>query len=159
MSQHSPPDHLFEPTLQTETPPTANYSQLSHYLVAFFGGPLAILLFGMMGANRIGQLRKDTVFFSILALAVAVQFAAGYWMLRSGALGPEREFATALRFGNRVLSMVWGLIIIRHYRALDTAADFADLERPNPWGPAVGAMVIAFVATFVVGKVLSHATG
>ena len=69
-------EHLLTPSLSADGPPAALYSIRSNFLVAVFGGPLAILLYSTLNSWRLRRAADIPVYLAGLALLVALLYAA-----------------------------------------------------------------------------------
>jgi hypothetical protein len=150
-------DALLQPSLMQSGQAPALYSVRASFLVAFFGGVYAALLFCWLNVRKLNRTRQDAVFFVALAL------------LWTGLLG-WFAYATALdqvpswlsftgntardgRYLGRIAGMLaFGLVYLR-LRRFFKAAQLAGMAPPSPWKPALIIIAASAALTFVVAAV------
>jgi hypothetical protein len=128
---------LLRPSLGGEAALRPLYSPRANFIVAFFGGPLALILFSGLNARRLRRLPKDLPFyvgaFAIVALALYALAATSLGTSIAVALGSEGSARQVTRIGSRVLALLlWGFFHLRH-RRFQRSAELWDAPRPNPW--------------------------
>lgn len=136
----SPPlSELLQPSLSRQAPVRSPYSQQTHFLAAFFGGPVAAMGLNLVNSHRLGRLRRDAPWLLAGALAAlgldpALQLTEGgqalllqldEWLNRRSIELLSRALALAL--------FALGLVMHRHeHRATEL------MGRPRPSGWAMG---------------------
>lgn len=147
-------EHLLTPSLASNTPSAAPYSTRSSFLVALFGGPLAILLYAALNSWRLRRPADIPVHLAGFALLVALlygaivdrQLVAGV----AAILGKD-----TFRFLSSALSLgLCGVFYLLHKKQHKSAALF-DIKRPSPWIPAIACMVIGYFGVRGIGIVLA----
>lgn len=144
-------EDLFVPSLQGysgELP----YSKRASFLVAFFGGPFAAIVFSFLNGNRTGRVDPTR-------LGVAVGLTVAYffgltWALSNELLMLDRQMVRLL---SRVVAVaVWAWLAIplrREYRA----AEFSREEWPSPWMAGILTVIGAGVVQAFLVVVLRRA--
>lgn len=145
-------DSLFAPSLEGERTLRPTYSIRSQYFVAFFGGPLAILIFGALGARLLGRLQKDWWLFALIAVGVLLQiyFVTDFLAAEDTTAASARN----VRLVNRVISVVWVGVLYLRYRAFHRAIDLTGRDRPNPWKAGLGSIAASIVVGIVVAALM-----
>lgn len=129
-------EHLLTPSLSATTRPVKLYSVQSSFLVAFFGGPAAILLYSGLNSWRLRRTADIPV--HLAGAAVVAGFV--YALLFQPALFDGlfdllgNDMVRALR---TVLSLaICGVFYALHQKQHRSAAFFGD-KPPSPWIPAI----------------------
>lgn len=137
---------LFEPSLNAGRDVRPAYSVRSHYVVAFLGGLLAILIFGAVSARQLGRLKRDWWIFALIAGLALLQLA----LIASEGESLTPEKMRHARLVIRIIAVSWvGVLYLRH-RSLHRAIDLAGIERPSPWKLGIASILGSFVLTFVI---------
>lgn len=143
---------LLQPTLGT-APARRPYSVRSCYLVAFFGGSLAIAIFGALTARRMGTLSKDGWLFVTTAV---VSLVGLYWAADATInhqlpawLSEMDKPTRTLRYAFRAFGLVVVGIFYLMRKDIWRAAELNG-EAPSPWKPALTSIVIATIIASVV---------
>lgn len=149
--------HLLTPSLSAGAPPATLYSIRSSFLVAVFGGPLAILLYSALNSWRLRRAADIPVHLAGLALLAALLYAAiaAPHMLAGLAhlLGKD-----TMRVLSSVLSLgLCGVFYLLHKKQHRSAALF-DTKAPSPWIPAIACMVIGYFGVRGMAMVIAGAT-
>ena len=133
---------LFEPSLINPSQSVRPvYSSRTAFLVAFFGGPFAMLLFWAQTSNAAERLRRER--WLLLALGAAtlsvtlVPLALSVSELRS---------SFVYRYAPKVLSLVFWLLYLRSYRAQYACMDLAG----TPPAPARTAVIVSLAGAVVL---------
>jgi len=122
------------------------YSVTAHALVAFFGGPVALVLFSGLSVRHIGLLKKHVVYYILLLLGVlGVTYFLSFWLVTSWPvwLAIGSKASTSFKLVNRILALgLLGVLYIfqRHYFSISNFHD----DKSSPWVPAILAGVIGF---------------
>jgi hypothetical protein len=143
-------EHLLTPSLGSNKPSAAPYSTRSSFLVALFGGPLAILFYAALNSWRLRRRADLPVYVVGLALLLALLYAAIVdKRLVAGVtaiLGKD-----TFRFLSSALSLgLCGVFYLLHRKQHRSAAFFAT-KPPSPWLPAIGCMVIGYIGVRAIG--------
>lgn len=77
-------ESLLKPSLQGHAMQGAMYSTTAHGFVAFFGGPLAVVLFSLWGVRRTGLLRQHGLLYALLLLLALATVATIVWWRTHG---------------------------------------------------------------------------
>ena len=78
----SPIDSLLQASLSQHQPKRPMYSVTAHALVAFFGGPVALVLFSGLSVHHIGLLRPHLKYYILLLLGVlGVTYFMSFWLV------------------------------------------------------------------------------
>lgn len=147
-------EHLLTPSLSAGGPPAALYSIRSSFLVAVFGGPLAILFYASLNSWRLRRAADAPVYIVGLALLVALLHAAiAAPHLLDGVAGlfgkdTVRALSSALSMG---LCGVFYLLHKKQHRA----ATLFDTKAPSPWIPAIACMVIGYIGVRGIAMLIS----
>lgn len=146
--------HLLTPSLSANAPPATLYSIRSSFLVAVFGGPLAILLYSSLNSWRLRRTADIPVYLAGLALLAALMYAAvAAPHLLSGVadvLGKDttRVLSSTLSLG------LCGVFYLLHKKQHRSAALF-DTRAPSPWIPALACMAIGYVGIRGIAMVMA----
>ena len=129
-------EHLLTPSLSATTRPVKLYSVQSSFLVAFFGGPAAILLY--CGLNSWRLRRTADIPVHLASAGVVAGFV--YALLFHPALfdGVYEVLGNdTVRAVRTLLSLaICGVFYALHQKQHRSAAFFAD-KPPSPWIPAL----------------------
>ena len=137
-------DSLLEPTLlriRSEAPPSP-YSLRAGFLVSFFGGGFAAVLFTGLGSRKLQRLPSDapllvlgTVLFALTSLGIGYGVASGAELPWIGPL--TRERSSEVRLAQTALSLLFfGAAYLAHRRYY-RAVELAGLDTPDPWAAAL----------------------
>jgi hypothetical protein len=147
-------EHLLTPSLGANAPSAAPYSTRSSFLVALFGGPLAILLYAALSSWRLRRPADIPVYAAGLALTVALMYAAlvDRHLLAGVAaiLGKD-----TIRFLSSALSLgLCGVFYLLHKKQHRSAALFGT-KPPSPWIPAIICMVLGYFGVRGLGMLIA----
>lgn len=147
-------EHLLTPSLTANVPSAAPYSTRSSFLVALFGGPLAILLYAALSSWRLRRAIDAPVYVAGLALLVALLYAAIVDKpLLAGAaaiLGKD-----TIRFLSSALSLgLCGVFYLLHKKQHRSAALFAT-KPPSPWIPAIACIAAGYFGVRGLGMLIA----
>ena len=136
-------EHLLTPSLTASASPVRMYSIQSSFLVAFFGGPAAILLYCGLNSWRLRRAADIPVHLLGAALLVALVYAlmmhpAAFDGLY-GVLGNDtfRALRTMLSLA------ICGAFYALHQKQHRSRAFFSD-KPPSPWIPAIVCMIAGY---------------
>ena len=157
-------DALLQPTLGDRVKATSIYSVRASFMVAFFGGPFAAVIFGGLNSRRLGRLGKDAWLLILGLLGFCAYTAAiGYGLdafgfeASSSSTELTREQSRTFRMIARVLGLAFfGGIFLLH-RPFHKAAELVREDSPSPWGPGIAASLVGgliSVAMFGLGAAL-----
>lgn len=140
----SPIEGLLQPSLSQHQPKKPMYSVTAHALVAFFGGPIALVLFSGLSVRHIGLLRQHLVYYLLLLIgAIAATYFMSFWLVTGWPewLAIGSKASSSFKLVNRLLALaLFGVIFLfqRHYFSISNFHK----DDSNPWIPAIGAGVI-----------------
>jgi hypothetical protein len=146
---------LLRPSL-TNAPLQRPYSVRACYLVAFFGGALAIAIFGALTARRMGTLSKDLWLF----VATAVLYLVGlYWAADATIHHQLPAWLTDLGKPTQTLRYAFrafGLVIVGVFywmrKDIWRAAELNG-DAPSPWQSGIVSVIVAgIVGALVAGS-------
>lgn len=146
----SPIDSLLQASLSQHQPKRPMYSVTAHALVAFFGGPVALVLFSGLSVHHIGLLRPHLKYYVLLLLAVlGVTYFMSFWLVTGWPewLAVASKSSSSFKLVNRVIALgLFGVIYVfqRHYFSISQMKG----EASNPWVPAIAAGIIGFGIQF-----------
>ena len=119
------PNELLRPSLNQDSPVHPLYSMNSMFLVAFFGGPFAIMPYSLLNLWRMQRLKKDfwlpLVGFLAYILFLLVTF----------------RYPRAYTFHMRLIGLAYLGCFYWRYRSVIRTADIHDEKAPSPWVPAL----------------------
>jgi hypothetical protein len=152
------PDDLLRPTLGSDQAAQPVYSPRASFIVAFFGGPVAAVLFSALNSLRLRRLPHDL---PVYAAALVVFVAAVGWLLgtASGAallgwMGAGEAERRGLRLTQRVFALaLWGVFHARH-RAFHRNAELMGVEAPSPWLPGIACVLAGGAATAAIAALV-----
>lgn len=157
MHTPSAPD-LLQPSLSARAVRLAPYSHQAGFLVAFFGGPAAVLGITALNAHRVGRLPRDLAWL-LPALLAWLLFEAWWAGTPSG-----RQFNGSLqallgpsgpRYAERALGLLGFALSCVLHRREQRAADMLGLTRPNGWIAGLAFVVAGYVFGQVLAQVLT----
>jgi hypothetical protein len=145
---------LLQPSL-AGTEHAALYSVRANFLVAFFGGVYATLIFSFLNSRRLGRARTDAALYLGIAVVWTATLAwSGYllaadqwpdWLVLTGSAGRDaRHVARAVSLA------VFGLLYLR-LRPFYTAAQLGGRESPSPWKAGLLAVALSAALTWLIG--------
>lgn len=142
------PQHgLFTASLGA-APVAAGFSQQASFFVAFFGGPLAAVIFNAWNARIWGRLGGDlplVIATALVALGAAVAAAIYGPQLD----GPESELPP-VRVLSRVLGLaIWGVFALRH-RSMYRMQSISSLTARSPWVPGLACVGVSLVLALAI---------
>jgi hypothetical protein len=147
---------LLKPSLQSHAMQGAMYSTTAHGFVAFFGGPLAVALFSLWGARRIGLLRRHALLYAAFLL-LALTAVLGIVWLRAhtwpGWFNIGGTPAASARYSLQLTGLaLFGLIYWRMgpYFRIGTL----NQRPPSPWLAAIVCIALAILAIMLTAGVL-----
>lgn len=157
-------DALLQPTLGGQRSAAALYSVRASFMVAFFGGVYASLLFSFLNSRRLGRTREDGWLYALIAGLWTAFLAWGGYALALDQLpdwlAPTGQHARDFRYIARACALlVFGGIYLR-LRRFFRAADLAGMEAPSPWKPGLLVSAVAFglnFAALAIGATLAGA--
>lgn len=145
-------ESLLEPSLQKHTPRGALYSIGAHVIVAFFGGPVALMFFSMWGAYKINKLKEHWLLYILGLLAGLALLVCVYWMLKTGwpsvleiGSSDRSSAVNIIRIGSIFLSGYVYLGLRDYFRVGEVAG-----EAPSPWVTGIAAVVVGYLITRIL---------
>jgi hypothetical protein len=136
-------EHLLTPSLSASAPPVKLYSIQSSFLVAFFGGPAAILLYCGLNSWRLRRAADIPVYLLGAALLWALMYTLRFHPATFDGLYRllGNDMFHALR---TLLSLAMcGTFYALHQKQHRSRAFFSD-KPPSPWIPAIVCMVAGY---------------
>ncbi|MDM5180622.1 hypothetical protein PO883_25910 [Massilia sp. DJPM01] len=143
-------ESLLIPSLSpSRTPAAILYSTQSSFLLAFFAGPFAIILYSALNSWKLRRPMDALLYLPALALStaffVAVQTGYAPLMTVADAIGAGGE-----RILSRALAMaLFGVVYLMHRKQYRSAVLFG-AKPPAPWIPAIACGALAYGMTWVV---------
>jgi len=129
-------EHLLTPSLSATTRPVTLYSVQSSFLVAFFGGPAAILLYSGLNSWRLRRTADIPVYMLGTALVAGLVYALLFQPMIFAdvfeLLGDDTNRALRVVLSLAICGVFYGL----HQKQHRSAAFFHD-KPPSPWIPAI----------------------
>ena len=137
-------ESLLTPSLSPSAAPTANlYSVQSSFVLAFFGGPFAIILYSALNSWKLRRPLDALVY--LVGMALAVFYLVAVWT----AYAPLVQLVNVI--GSSAAEALWralalalmGLVYLLHRKHHRSAALFAGTT-PSPWIPAIACAALAY---------------
>ena len=137
-------ESLLTPSLSPSAAPTANlYSVQSSFVLAFFGGPFAIILYSALNSWKLRRPLDALVY--LAGMALAVSYLVAVWT----AYAPMVQLVNVI--GRSAAEALWralalalmGVVYLLHRKQHRSAALFAG-QTPSPWVPAIACAVLAY---------------
>jgi len=149
-------DELLKPSLQAAGRAIAIYSTRASFFVAFFGGPLAIVLFTMLNSRLLQRLGKDALWLAVGAF-VAIATMAAQVLLLDSANGQDSGWLTSqnMRIASRGIAfLLCGGYYLMH-RTPHRSMQFLGLDSREPWAAGIlcsmiGIGVSVALSTFLI---------
>ena len=146
---------LLTPSLSSKTAPsTALYSVQSSFLVAFFGGAFAIILYSALNSWKLRRPLDGMAYIAAAALIVALNYAV------VSAWPPLMTLFATLGEGSpryvvrAVTLLLFGVFYLLHRKQHRSATLFA-VEPLSPWIPAIACMVIGYGINYAINHLLT----
>lgn len=154
-------DHLLEPSL-SPLQGQELYSLQASFMVAFFGGGLASVLFTSLNSRRLDRLSKDL---PLLLLGGAFFVALTVWTGTLTVPGAALPFEGDLQANSRLMRIVsrglalvfFGLGFLAH-RRFHSAAKLSGSAHAKPWKPALACVGVSIGASFLL-VLVGHGIG
>ena len=147
-------DALLQPSLAHTGLREPLYSVRAGFVVAFFGGLFASLLFSGLNSRRLGRTHQDAWLYAVIACIWAASllwlgYAEATQTLPSW-LSVTRDAHRDIRYASRALALaVFGLCYSR-LRQFYVAATLAGQDPPNPWKAGLSCAAIGSVLTYLI---------
>lgn len=141
-------EHLLKPSLSGNAPVQAKslYSTQSSFLVAFIGGPAAIVLYSALNSWRLRRPIDALAYLATLAIIVLLMIddqqggPVFSWFLGYFGQGSQRYLW-------RLLSLAaFGVFYLMHRKQHRSTRLFG-AKAPSPWIPAIACMVLGYAIT------------
>jgi len=140
-------EHLLTPSLSATTRPVTLYSVQSSFLIAFLGGPVAILLYSSLNSWRLRRTKDIPVILlgagAVVGLVYALLFQPMLFAGLVELLGNDTFRALRTVLSLAICGVFYGL----HQKQHRSAAFFHD-KPPSPWIPALVCIVVGYVSFF-----------
>jgi hypothetical protein len=136
-------EHLLTPSLSASAKPVKLYSIQSGFLVAFFGGPAASLLYSGLNSWRLRRVADIPVHLLGAALVYALVYTLMYHATLFEGLYQllGNDLFRALR---TLLSLaICGTFYLLHQKQHRSRAFFSD-KPPSPWIPAIACIAAGY---------------
>ena len=142
---------LLTPSLSQPNHNVRLYSPRSSFFVAFFGGPIAVVLYSMLNSIRLRRWVDGLAYL----VAISAVLALYYWLATSNddilhwireQLG-RRTNTYLFRFS---ALMLWGAFYLMH-KEYHRSAELFDIQPPSPWVPALGCIAAVFITATLLG--------
>ena len=152
-------DYLLKPTLSASNTVRPIYSV--HFMVAFFGGPLSVCLFGFYSISRAGAAKRFAYWYTLLFLLAFLTLIFWIW---TGVHGFPFEVSENLsesdirRWGNRLIGLgLMGMIYL--FQQPLFAISKMDTNQPNALKQGILFVLLGMVLTFVLIFVGAYVIG
>lgn len=142
--------NLLNPTLSSETFYQPIYSQRALFFVAFFGGPLALLLLNALNSIKLNRLRRDFLPYLIALFLYVALLTVIIWSAPEGVsawkwIVAHRRENFLFKYAPRIFALIlWGGFALLH-RPFHKAAQLLGDNPPSPWRAALGCFAVAIV--------------
>lgn len=137
-------ESLLTPSLTPSAAPAAQlYSVQSGFLVAFFGGPLAIILYSALNSWKLRRPLEALAYLAALVLCVGVLVAIVTGLLPLGWLADIIGNSAAEVLWRALSIALFGAFYLMHRKQHRSAALFG-AKPPSPWIPAIACAVLAY---------------
>jgi len=143
-------EHLLQPSLSASAAPApALYSTQSSFLVAFLGGPVAIVLYSALNSWRLRRPVDIVAYLVTLALVVALMVDHDHGGPLFSAFvdyfgaGSDRYLWRLLALG------AFGAFYLLHRKQHRSTQLFGG-KAPSPWIPAIACMVVGYGVTVLL---------
>lgn len=146
---------LLTPSLSSKTAPsTALYSVQSAFLVAFFGGAFAIILYSAFNSWKLRRPLDGVAYAAAAALTVLLNYA-----IATGWAPLTNLFATlgegSPRYLVRAVSLLlFGAFYLLHRKQHRSASLFG-IAPLSPWIPAIGCLVAGYGINYALFQLLT----
>ena len=143
---------LLQPSLSGDMPARPIYSAQAGFWVAFFGGPMAIALFGGLNARRLGRLRREWPLYAGAAVIFFVLSVVFFLSPDLVGMDPQAtgEQSRSFRLGSRGFALIVWLTMFALHRRFHRAAVMLGEDPPSPWKPAIAFIVIGILVSMAV---------
>jgi hypothetical protein len=147
-------ESLLTPSLSSRNAPAATlYSVRSSFLLAFFGGPLAIILYSALNSVRLRRPLDALAYLAALALVAGLYIALlerAAPLLALGRLIGRNAFSV---ISTCMALLLMGAFYLMH-RKQHRANQLFGADAPSPWIPAILCAAIAYGADYLLGQVI-----
>jgi hypothetical protein len=153
-------DDLLKPTLSGEGSGKSLYSARALFFTGFFGGPVAVIFLSALNSKKLNRLRNDIIFY-LMAIIVLFAFFHDVIGVPENAegfrwLGELRRTNPVLRYGPRVLGLIFWALSYGLHRKFHKAMALLDLPPLPPWGAGILCSIIGgIIQVGIVFLVLS----
>lgn len=136
-------DSLLKPSLKKEGQQKPMFSITAHFLVAFFGGPIALIIFSMISLSRIGKLIENRL--SCIALILIVMAGIGFITYSHFSGLPEwlrilGSDERSIRLLMRIFSILLCGVIYVLYKSYFELSELVGAAA-NPWVPGIASVI------------------
>ena len=153
-------DELLQPTLADDEGVASLYSIRSVFLVAFFGGPIALAIFGFLNTRKLSRIGKDWPFYAgCVGVVAALSYVGLMHPELLSASGDPADARRNLRYLARASALaLCGVLYMlhrQHYRAMSTMG----VEHPSPWTAAIISIISATILALGIGGLVATLVG
>lgn len=138
-------DDLLKPVLTSESESTPSFSIRAMFFVAFFGGPLAIIIFSAISSHLMSRLGKDAVLYvamTLISIGMLALQTASPELFEFGAAGASADDFKLIWRITGLLFM--GVFYWLHKKSYRVATTFGH-QYQSPWGFGILSMVLGIV--------------
>ncbi len=153
-------EDLLKPTLSSDESGIAIYSTQANILVAFFGGPLAIILFSALNSRHLNRLKKDWPAF-LVGIVATIGMLIYLMSVPDGVdikewVAQQKRDSLFYKYGMRILALsLWAVYYYLH-RQYHKAMSIFGIDPLSPWKMAV-ACILAAMGINYAGTVFAAA--
>lgn len=143
-------DHLLSPSLSNTKSLRPIHSAQSHFMVAFFGGPLGICIFGLYSVYQAGLLNRYRNWYALLFSISFVLLGIWIWTSVHGfpfTITEEFSESDIRKWGNRIAGLLMMGAIYLIQSPLFSVSKMTS-EYPNPWKPGITSVVTGAFLSF-----------
>jgi hypothetical protein len=153
-------EHLLTPSLSGQRHSVNLYSPQSSFMVGFFAGPIALILYSALNSYRLKRLADVIAYLG--AAIITVMLLYWYLITADGAVAVwlNEEFGRdATRFLTRFLALLlWGGFYLMH-RKYHRSAEVFDVKPPRPWIPALLCAGLGYVILSAAVTAIKQGSG
>lgn len=151
-------EDLLQPVLSTVDNKIPIFSVRACFLTAFFGGPVAIILFSATNSYKLKRLKDDLIFYLLgavilslylyIILDVPEQADITNWMIK------QRKENLFYKYGGRVLALFFFFGYNYMHKHYHKALEIFAIPTPNPWKAAIICVVLGGGIQFILAMIV-----
>lgn len=152
-------DNLLVPSLSNKRHNVGLYSVRSSFLVAFFGGPIAQILYSTLNSYRLKRPQDSLFYLGAIVLSCLLfyfQIEGGLAVLTPLVDGLLDENHITRNLPRLLALLIWGGAYLLH-RNFHRSAQLFNMPAPNPWIPALLCMGVGYLLSTVIFSALAKA--